>query len=292
MASDELFTVAEGLDRGMTPKQLRGRGFDGSVWGVRRIGDGSATLEERCRMLALRMPSQAVFSHTTAALLLGAPLPLGFERASVLHVAFPAGGRAPHARGIRGHELNLRAGDVTATRGVAHTSPTRTWCDLATVLPLLDLVAVGDFLIHWRSPLARIEQFAAATNQLTGRRGVRRLRDALPLLNDRTESPPESRLCAIIALADLPPVSVNHVVVDTATGSAMRLDVAFVRHAVALEYQGDYHRDRAQWRRDMTRRSRLEALGWYVMELNADDLADPVELVARIRAVLARRAPH
>ena len=39
----------------------------------------------------------------------------------------------------------------------------------------------------------------------------------------------------------------------------------------------------------MTRRSRLEAQGWYVMEINADDLGDPVELVARIRSVLARR---
>ena len=40
----------------------------------------------------------------------------------------------------------------------------------------------------------------------------------------------------------------------------------------------------------MTRRSRLEAQGWYVMEINADDLGDPVEIVARIRSVLARRA--
>ncbi|MBU1589284.1 MAG: hypothetical protein KKH51_15270 [Actinobacteria bacterium] len=56
-----------------------------------------------------------------------------------------------------------------------------------------------------------------------------------------------------------------------------------------LEYQGDYHRSMSQWRKDMTRRSRLEAQGWYVMEINADDLGDPVELVARIRSVLARR---
>lgn len=39
----------------------------------------------------------------------------------------------------------------------------------------------------------------------------------------------------------------------------------------------------------MTRRSRLEAKGWYVMELNADDLKDPDELLMRIRLVLARR---
>lgn len=44
----------------------------------------------------------------------------------------------------------------------------------------------------------------------------------------------------------------------------------------------------AQWRKDMTRRSRFEAKGWFVMELNADDLDDPTELVERIRMALAR----
>jgi hypothetical protein len=289
VASEDLFTVAEGLGRGLTPKQLRGRTLDRSVWGVRRASSGPATIDDRCGMVALRMPPHAVFSHTTAALLLGAPLPLELEHAPHAHVAYPAGGRAPHARGIRGHELDLRAGDIVSTRGIAHTSPARTWCDLATALQLLDLVAVGDFLIHWRSPLVHIEELAAAAHRFAGRRGIRRIRDALPLLNDRAESRPESRLRAILAIADLPPVRVNHVIIDSETGPAVRTDVAFVGFAVVLEYQGDYHRDRAQWRKDMTRRTRLEALGWYVMELNADDLANPAELVERIRALLVGR---
>ena len=35
--------------------------------------------------------------------------------------------------------------------------------------------------------------------------------------------------------------------------------------------------------KDMTRRTRLESTGWRVMEINWDDLKDPIELVARIR---------
>ena len=77
--------------------------------------------------------------------------------------------------------------------------------------------------------------------------------------------------------------------VDTETGKNVRTDFAYPLRKFALEYQGDYHRTRSQWRRDMTRRSRLETQGWYVMEINADDLKDPVELIARIRAALARR---
>lgn len=36
----------------------------------------------------------------------------------------------------------------------------------------------------------------------------------------------------------------------------------------------------------MTRRTRLEAQGWHVLELNWDDLKDPRELVASIRMAL------
>jgi very-short-patch-repair endonuclease len=72
-------------------------------------------------------------------------------------------------------------------------------------------------------------------------------------------------------------------------GSAIRTDLAFTEYRVVLEYQGDYHRlSREQWRKDMTRRSRLESKNWIVIEINADDLRDPVELVARIETALAK----
>jgi very-short-patch-repair endonuclease len=58
---------------------------------------------------------------------------------------------------------------------------------------------------------------------------------------------------------------------------------------VLLEYQGDYHRTPEQFRADMTRLSRLEADGWYVFQINADDLKNPEELVARLHRVLAAR---
>ena len=38
----------------------------------------------------------------------------------------------------------------------------------------------------------------------------------------------------------------------------------------------------------MTRRSLLEAAGWTVVELNADDMRDTSDVVARVRAALSR----
>jgi len=241
-------------------------------------------------MLAIRMPPATFFSHTTAALLLRAPLPLALERSTSLDVAIPAPGRAPHARGIRGHELTISSGEVIELDGVRLSSPARTWCDLGAVLSLTDLVAVGDHLIHWRLPLATLEDLSTMMRRFVGRRGMRRLREAFPLLNDRAESRQESVLRVLLELGGLPRASINRDLVDTEAGFIARTDFAFEEFMLLLEYQGDYHRTtRGQWRKDMTRRSRLEAKGWQVMELNADDLKDPAELVSRIRSVLVAR---
>jgi hypothetical protein len=252
---------------------------------------GSRTdLSTRCAMLAVRMRDDAFFSHTTAALLLGAPLPPEFERHPELHVGIPAPQPAPHARGIVGHSASMGAADVVVSRGIRHTSAERTWCDLATMLGLDDLVAVGDYLIHHRAPMTSAALLARVIERMPARRGVRRARAALALLSDRPESRPESLLRLVVLRAGLPEPRINHTLVNTETGKQSRPDFAFPDHMVIIEYQGEYHRTREQWRKDMTRRSRLEAEGWYVMEVNADDLHDRDELVARIRQVLARRA--
>jgi len=280
------FTVADALAAGASRKTLRRVRFDKSVWGVRRDSADPARLIDRCRMYALRLPTDSFFSHTTAALMWGAPLSLSDQAATKLHASIPAPGRAPHVRGIRGHELELDDRDTTVRHGVRCSSPARTWCDLASILSLRDLVAVGDFLIHWRNPLTSIAELKKMSIRFRGRRGMARIREALELLSDRAESRPESHLRVIIVQGGLPMPVINLVLVDAETGRDVRTDFAFPELKLLIEYQGDYHRTRAQWRKDMTRRSRLEAAGWKVMELNWDDLLEAGELVARIRARL------
>lgn len=280
------FTVREGLDAGTTRMRLRASDLDRSTWGV-RVTTPPQTVAERCAVLAARLPDDTFFSHSTAALLLNAPLDWSLERDPDLHASIAVPRRAPHARGIRGHRLAIAPGDVVATRGIRHTSAARTWLDLAPMLDLGNLVAVGDFLIHWRLPLTTHAELAARVAQWTGR-GIVRLRQAVELLSDHAESRPESRLRVILAIAGLPTPEVNYVVVDTDAGKRVRVDLVFAAERVVLEYQGDYHRTREQWRKDMTRRSRLEVRRWFVMELNADDLVDPGELVERIQMAFSR----
>lgn len=284
------FRVLDGEYHGVTPKRLRGRDLDRSVWGVRgRIDEES--IRSRCELLAVRMPADAFFSHTTAALLLGIPLPPMLAGQNAIHVSVPRPQRAPHASGLKGHSLTINNdAELVYDSMLVHTSAARTWCDLGSMLKLTDLVAAGDYLIHWEHPLTTAGELGSVARAMSRRRGSRNRAAALPLMNDRAESRPESILRVLIHLAGLPTPVINHELRLTEAGTRVRTDLAFPLFKIVLEYQGDYHRTlKGQWRKDMTRRSRLEADGWYVMELNADDLKNPEELIARIRGVLLKR---
>lgn len=276
-------------DAELPAKRLRASDLDRSIHGV-RIARSSAplTLIDRCRMLALRLRDDMVFSHTTAALLHGAPLDWRWERSAIIHVTVPADEASPHARHLLGHHASMPDSDVTLVRDLPVTTAARTWCDLAPILTLGDLVAAGDYFIHHRIPLTTIAELTERVRGMAGRRGVRSAREAVLLLNNRAESRPESLLRVILVHAGFDP-DINHTLVDTDTGRERRPDFLLREHRVILEYQGDYHRTKEQWRKDMTRRSQLEAQGRRVMELNSDDLKDPGELVGRIHALIARR---
>ncbi|MGV8894829.1 MAG: hypothetical protein ACOH10_08425 [Rhodoglobus sp.] len=272
---------------GLSPARLRASDLDRTVWGVRR--GGPSTMLDRCAMFAVRLAPELYFSHATAALILGAPLPPALEHRPELDVSAPHPSRAPHAAGILGHRSVVLPADITSRGPVRHTTAGRTWIDLSTQLALEDLVAVGDYFIHWRTPLCSLEDLRERTLQRRGCRGFRTATQAVDLLDARAESRQESHLRVILTLAGIRDFAVNYVVVSTETGRNVRLDLAFPGKMVVLEYQGDYHRTARQWRKDMTRRSQLEAAGWYVMEINVDDLRNPTELVARIQRVLAGR---
>ena len=280
------FRRIDALAAGVTEDRLRARDLDRSVRGVRSPGPVEGIVD-RCGLFATRLRDDIVFSHLTAARLFGAPVPTPLRRDEIIDVTVAAPEPSPHAQGIRGHSRALADSEIAAVRGLRVTSPARTWWDLASVLPLGDLVAVGDYFLAWRSPWVEIIELEEAVRGRAGQRGARRARRALDLLDGRAESAPESLLRVILVEAGLPTPAVN--VPVWAGGKQYRLDLAYPDLKVALEYQGDYHRSRQQWRHDMTRRSRLEADGWTMIEVNGDDLRGPRELVSRVGSVLARR---
>ncbi len=281
------FTVREGRLAGLGAGRLRGPDLSHPFRGIRLPG-GVDTRLDLCLALQRRLPATAWISGSTAALILGVPLPRGLEDATDTHVSVTAPARAPTGRGIRGHSCAVDDVDIRLWRGLRMSSPERIWCELAAHLDLLDLVAAGDYLVHEDLPFTSIARLGEAVARFTGRRGLPLLREATPLLVTRSESRRESQLRATLVRGDISGLEVNLPIVTTA-GYRYRADLAVPSKKVVIEYQGGYHHDPAQYRRDMTRRSRLEADGWFVIEVNADDLRDPLELVSRIRRVLATR---
>ena len=282
------FTTQQGRDAGLGRQRLRGGDLAHPFRGVYAVGGGELAVDELCRILQARLPVEAFFCTITAAQVMRMPLPWKLERSRELHVAVPAPRTAPTGKGIRGHSVRAEPSDSRLWGGLRLSTPERTWCDLAGQLTLPQLVAAGDYLLHWRTPLVTERQLAEAVRRHAFRAGSANLAEALPLLDDRAESPKESQLRVIIVQAGLPGLAVN-LPIRTTDGYNYRADLAFPERKTIVEYQSRFHDPALNFRADMTRISRLEADGWVVIQVNNDDLDDPDELVRRIKRVLDSR---
>jgi very-short-patch-repair endonuclease len=276
--------VGDARDLGLTARRLRSTDLHRPFHGV--VAARPLDFRGRCRAYAQRLPPGGFFSGPTAALLHGLPLPSRNEREDApLHVSVPGPAEAPRGRGVIGHSVRLHLGDVATLSGLAVSSTARTWCELGTLLTVEELVVVGDAISHRRAQGATADQLRAAVDSYPGRRGRRRLSEALELIDDRAESPQESRLRVRLIRAGVTGLTVN-LRIPTTTGPVYRADLAFPEHRVILEYQGDHHRELSQYRADLTRLLDLQTDGWTVVYLGPDDIRNE-GLATRVRAILA-----
>jgi very-short-patch-repair endonuclease len=234
----------------------------------------------RIRGARLLAPVSAAFSGRTAAFLHGAT-ELGDIRDPV-ELSVPTGVRFGPVAGLRIRRVALPDADVEMLRGWRCTTALRTALDLARWEPLGDAVAALDVLLR-RVVVGRGELQEAARRQVG--RGARRVRRAAELSDGRAESPQESRLRVILALAGLFP-DVQHTVRDRDGKFVARVDLAFPGRRLAIEYDGAWHGEAGQFAKDRRRLNQLVAAGWTVLHVTAADLRDPAALVARIKALL------
>ncbi len=306
------FTVADALAAGVTPSRLRSGDLTQSFHGTRsrtepppaqalvldRLGRPRGELErahlERAFEYATRMGPHEFFSHVTAAVIWGLPLPATLLRGSDLHVGVFAPSRLPRSAGVRGHQIVQLKTKITSEpwTGLKVTDAAATWVMLASVLRHpYDLVAVADAVVRdWRAhPLGTVDDLRAAMT--TGRRvGIQKLREALPLARTRSASRPETRVRLELRDAGLPEPKLNYEVIEQALylGS---VDLAYPELRIAIEYEGEHHLlDPEQWARDIARYERLVSAGWIVIRVTKAELfGDPAALARRVRAAIAQR---
>ncbi|MFH8250415.1 hypothetical protein ACH3VR_08640 [Microbacterium sp. B2969] len=169
------------------------------------------------------------------------------------------------------------------------TGVARTFLDLAELLDVAALVAVGDHILKRDRPLSTLDALTEEVERAGTRRGVCTARQALELLDGGAESAKESELRVLLTGAGFGPFTSNFELRDDRGVFVARVDLALPELRIAIEYEGDHHRDREQWRRDIARRRRIEALGWIYVPVMQADLTDPRTLLGDIAAAIVRR---
>ncbi|MEL4319624.1 hypothetical protein WJX64_11465 [Leifsonia sp. YIM 134122] len=154
------FRTSDARRAGLGEGRLRGPDLQLPFHGVRTPASVPLTLTERCRAYQLRIPPAQVFSHVTAALLYGLPLPARLE-SGPLDVASIDAPALPRSRGVRGHRLSSASAsasvEVVIWRGTPIVSPVDAWCQLAPLLSERELIVAGDGLLRRHHPLSDIE---------------------------------------------------------------------------------------------------------------------------------------
>jgi hypothetical protein len=135
-----------------------------------------------------------------------------------------------------------------------------------------------------------VEHLRESAKRARGRRAIR-ARRAAALVRLGVDSPMETHLRLVIVFAGLPEPVVNRDVFNSRGGWLARPDLSYPEWKIAIEYDGEHHRvDRRQWRRDIARRELLEAAGWIVLVITANDVfRQPAATLDRIVAALRRR---
>lgn len=275
------FTTGDARGAGVGPRRLRARDLHHPFHGVHLV-TAPTSVQDLCRAYLPLAPDGAWYSHETAAVLLGIPLPLEL-RHDRLHVSVAFPRTPPRGRGVVGHSLGTVTGEVVD--GLPVCAPAHVWCQLSGVLGPHDLVAAGDHLLGARSrrPMVTLSDLADASEQLARTKGARARQWALARVRFGVDSRPETLLRLLLEEHGFGEIEVNRAVAVAGGRLTLHPDLSIAKLGLAFEYEGDGHRvDRRQWHHDIERRELFEAEGWRVIRVTATDLADRRAFFARL----------
>lgn len=262
------------------------------------------------------LPERAAYSHQTAADVLDIPLPYVVQNCVHLHVTTDTAVAQRRRPGWIGHR-GLESRHVVEVNGVRVVGLVDTWLDLGALaagrtrlMTIADLIVAGDAVVmkrlqqlagpgvlrpHLREHL--VAQVFREIDDALGRRPRPRGKLALLAARERirpgVRSPQESRLRLAVVDGGAPEPEAGGEIREGGTFLAEG-DLVWRAQRVVLEYQGQYHAERAQRSLDSFRITRLGDHDWKVIEVWAEDLTDRVRrtlLVRRLLTALEERSP-
>lgn len=173
------------------------------------------------------------------------------------------------ATGVVTRRDTLLRGEMTVRHGLPLTTPERTAFDLARRGPIGDDVARLDALAratHFKG--TDVLELAAGHPHV---RGLRRIDRVLDLVDAGAESPKETWLRLLLIRAGYPRPQTQIPLLGPDGYPLYRLDMGWQDKLIAVEYDGDDHREKSVWRNDVIRSEYIAHLRWKHIRVVAGD---------------------
>ncbi len=263
-----------GIDRQQLREALRTRTVVRLHRSVYVLADIELTTLQRVRAAALVLPPGSVVVDRSAAFVWGVD---SFEHRELdvppaLEWVSLRGRRSTKRLEVHGRSRDLAPDDWVVLDGVRVTTPLRTAMDLGCGLNRRAALAAMDALM--RASGFTHQDMRLLLQRYRRRRGVVQLRELVPLVDPRAESPGESWTRLAIIDDGLPAPELQWwVVIDGVP--TYRLDLAYPKAKIAVEYDGEaYHSSDEERAADARRRDWLREEGWVVIVADKHSYSD------------------
>lgn len=274
---DRPFSRAEALARGITPRMLQHRRITEVFPSVYRLESHELTDAQWVDAGQLALPADARLSHTTRLRRLGLEIgdlkPLHFTVGRDLHLAIDD---------IFLHRtVRMPACD---DEGVAIASA---FIGAASMVTLLELVTIGDWLLHRGLLDVGIVSYLARRDPW--RPGSESAFAVLGELDRRSRSIKESESRMVLSRCGLPVPEINGDIVEQGEFLGCG-DLVFRLWKLVVEYEGRQHAfSTKQFHVDIDRYARFRRHDWAYLQATAQQLANPRVFVLRVYDELVRR---
>jgi hypothetical protein len=155
--------------------------------------------------------------------------------------------------------------------------------DIACRYPVGKAVAAIDALA--RKTHLKMADVELIAQRYKGRRGIRRAIMAIELVDPGAESPRETWLRLLFIRAGFPPPQTQIPVYNEYGVLIAVIDMGWEAIKVGADYEGDHHRSRQRFNRDVRRAEGVAEQGWIDVRVTVEDCeADIIRRVAAARA--------
>jgi hypothetical protein len=278
VAMGEVFLGREAMGDGLPRHELR-RWYRPMFRGVYCSKRGTPTLRDRTLGAWLTTDRAGVIAGVAASALHGAAW---VDDTEAIEVLVDDRRRQP---GLLVRMDRVADDEITVVDDLPVTTLARTAFDLGRYQKRVAALARLDALM--RAAPFSVDEVSMLLKRYGPVRGVRQLRELLPLVDPGAASPKESWLRLLLIDNGFPIPETQIPVLEGGLPFAF-LDMGWRHIQLAVEYDGDQHRtDRPQYVKDMRRHPKIAQRGWEVIRVIAEDRES--EIVERAYEAWLRR---